>query len=56
MMTSAELKNTIAWLQEVIFKLEDRPDHEAFQEHINKLKASANELQERLDALEKANA
>jgi hypothetical protein len=56
MMTEDECKKTIAWLQEVILKLEDRADHEAFQEHINKLKASANELQERLDALEKANA
>lgn len=54
MMTDEECKKTIEWLQEVILKLENRPDHEAFQEHIDKLKASANELQERLDASEKA--
>lgn len=55
-MTEDECRKTIDWLREVILKLEDRAYHEAFQEHINMLKASANELQERLDALEKANA
>lgn len=55
MMTNDECRKTIKWLQEVILRLEDRVDHEAFQEHINRLKASANELQERLSDLEKAN-
>lgn len=50
-MTKAELKKTIEWLREFVWRLEDRDDGEKLKEQTDRLKAEIKKLEERHDAL-----
>lgn len=50
-MTKEELQKTIDYLKNVVFKMEDRPDHERLQENIDRLKGEIQRLEEKNNVL-----
>lgn len=50
-MTKAELKQTIDWLQEWIFRMEDRDDAEKLRQQVDRLKDETRKLEDRYNAL-----
>jgi cell division protein FtsB len=52
MMTEKELRGTIDYLKNVVFKLEERPDADNLKENTDRLKDEIRLLEDRLDALQ----
>lgn len=48
-MTKEELQNTIDWLRDFIFRMEDRFDGDQLKEQLDRLKITVRELEDRLE-------